>query len=347
MTGGRRPDIRVTALDRFRRWTVGLNASKQADAKMNLAAFQHGQRVGATRLDQLHLHVGIALGVLGQECRKNFSICTGEAATFSTPVSPRRSNCACSLSELALPNRLRQLPSNCSPSPVRKRRRPTRSKSLRPSSCSRSLICREREGCAMRRCSAALETVPCSATVTKVRRCLRSMPLLISTPNRKVEDLCIGQQKPAGKSSAHGMPQHVGGQYATDLPDVAGHALPRNHGRRSAGLSVSPDHDDRAVPRRWTDGHARAHHGRAHEGVARSAGHHRERPGASGSIGTGRVARAAADGYTLGLGNWPTHVINGAVFTLQYDVRNDFEPVSLLATDPMVIVAKKSCRRTI
>jgi len=64
--------------------------------------------------------------------------------------------------------------------------------------------------------------------------------------------------------------------------------------------------------------------------------------GASGSIGTGRVARAAGDGYTLGLGNWPTHVINGAVFKLQYDVRNDFEPVSLLATNPMVIVARKA-----
>ena len=64
--------------------------------------------------------------------------------------------------------------------------------------------------------------------------------------------------------------------------------------------------------------------------------------GASGSIGTGRVARAAGDGYTLGLGNWPTHVINGAVFKLQYDVRNDFEPVSLLATNPLLIVAKKA-----
>jgi len=64
--------------------------------------------------------------------------------------------------------------------------------------------------------------------------------------------------------------------------------------------------------------------------------------GASGSIGTGRVARAASDGYTLGLGNWPTHVINGAVFKLQYDVRNDFEPISLLATNPLMIVAKKA-----
>jgi tripartite-type tricarboxylate transporter receptor subunit TctC len=64
--------------------------------------------------------------------------------------------------------------------------------------------------------------------------------------------------------------------------------------------------------------------------------------GASGSIGTGRVARAAPDGYTLGLGLWPTHVVNGAVFTLPYDVLNDFQPVSLIATNPLLIVARKS-----
>jgi tripartite-type tricarboxylate transporter receptor subunit TctC len=64
--------------------------------------------------------------------------------------------------------------------------------------------------------------------------------------------------------------------------------------------------------------------------------------GASGSIGTGRVARAAGDGYTLGLGLWPTHVVNGAVFTLPYDLLNDFLPVSLLVTNPLLIVAKKS-----
>lgn len=64
--------------------------------------------------------------------------------------------------------------------------------------------------------------------------------------------------------------------------------------------------------------------------------------GASGSIGTGRVARAAPDGYTVGLGLWPTHVVNGAVFALPYDVLNDFQPVSLIATNPLLIVARKS-----
>ena len=64
--------------------------------------------------------------------------------------------------------------------------------------------------------------------------------------------------------------------------------------------------------------------------------------GAGGSIGTGRVARAAPDGYTLVIGIWTTHVVNGAIYALQYDVLNDFEPVALLANNPQVIVAKRS-----
>jgi tripartite-type tricarboxylate transporter receptor subunit TctC len=64
--------------------------------------------------------------------------------------------------------------------------------------------------------------------------------------------------------------------------------------------------------------------------------------GASGSTGTGRVARAVADGYTIVLGNMNTHVINGAVFNLQYDTVKDFEPISLLASQPLLIVAKKA-----
>jgi tripartite-type tricarboxylate transporter receptor subunit TctC len=63
--------------------------------------------------------------------------------------------------------------------------------------------------------------------------------------------------------------------------------------------------------------------------------------GASGSIGTGNVARAAPDGYTVGLGSWPTHVLNAAVYNLPYDVLTGFEPVGLLTTQPVVIVARK------
>jgi tripartite-type tricarboxylate transporter receptor subunit TctC len=64
--------------------------------------------------------------------------------------------------------------------------------------------------------------------------------------------------------------------------------------------------------------------------------------GAAGNIGTGRVARAAPDGYTLVLGIWNTHVANGAIYALQYDVVKDFEPIALLADAPMLLVAHKS-----
>jgi tripartite-type tricarboxylate transporter receptor subunit TctC len=64
--------------------------------------------------------------------------------------------------------------------------------------------------------------------------------------------------------------------------------------------------------------------------------------GANGSIGVGRAARAAPDGYTISLGAWPTHVVNGAIMSLNYDVLDDFEPVVLLPTQPLVIVAKKA-----
>jgi tripartite-type tricarboxylate transporter receptor subunit TctC len=64
--------------------------------------------------------------------------------------------------------------------------------------------------------------------------------------------------------------------------------------------------------------------------------------GATGSIGTGRVARAAPDGYTLTIGIWNTHVANGAIYPLQYDVVNDFEPIALLADAPLLILGKKA-----
>jgi len=64
--------------------------------------------------------------------------------------------------------------------------------------------------------------------------------------------------------------------------------------------------------------------------------------GAGGSIGVGRVARAAPDGYTLDVGQWDTHVANGATFPLSYDVVKDFEPVALLSSNPFLILAKKA-----
>src|SRR5882757_2710429 len=64
--------------------------------------------------------------------------------------------------------------------------------------------------------------------------------------------------------------------------------------------------------------------------------------GAAGSIGVGRVARAAPDGYMVGIGHWSTHVVNGAIYQLPYDVLNDFEPISLLAANPQLAVVRKS-----
>ena len=64
--------------------------------------------------------------------------------------------------------------------------------------------------------------------------------------------------------------------------------------------------------------------------------------GASGSIGVGRVARAKPDGYTISLGYLGTHVFNGAALPLSYDLLNDFEPVSLLVCNPLLIVARKT-----
>jgi tripartite-type tricarboxylate transporter receptor subunit TctC len=64
--------------------------------------------------------------------------------------------------------------------------------------------------------------------------------------------------------------------------------------------------------------------------------------GAAGTIGVARVARAVPDGYTIGIGHWGTHVVNPAIYTLQYDTLKDFEPVAMIATNPQFIVAKKA-----
>jgi tripartite-type tricarboxylate transporter receptor subunit TctC len=64
--------------------------------------------------------------------------------------------------------------------------------------------------------------------------------------------------------------------------------------------------------------------------------------GANGNIGVGRVARAAPDGYTLSIGHWSTHVVNGAVYALPFDLLKDFEPISLLASNSYLIVAKNA-----
>ena len=62
--------------------------------------------------------------------------------------------------------------------------------------------------------------------------------------------------------------------------------------------------------------------------------------GAAGSIAVGRAVRAAPDGYTLIMGNLGTHVVNGAIYSLQYDLVKDFEPICLLPTNFQLLLAR-------
>jgi tripartite-type tricarboxylate transporter receptor subunit TctC len=64
--------------------------------------------------------------------------------------------------------------------------------------------------------------------------------------------------------------------------------------------------------------------------------------GANGSIGVGRTARAQPDGYTIDLGFLGGHVQNGALYSLSYDVLNDFQPITPLVATPYVIFARKT-----
>jgi tripartite-type tricarboxylate transporter receptor subunit TctC len=61
--------------------------------------------------------------------------------------------------------------------------------------------------------------------------------------------------------------------------------------------------------------------------------------GAGGSIGVGRVARAAPDGYTFDIGQWDTHV-GSIIYKLDYDLEKDFEPIALISNNPQLMVAR-------
>ncbi|MEI8277296.1 MAG: tripartite tricarboxylate transporter substrate-binding protein [Hyphomicrobiales bacterium] len=63
--------------------------------------------------------------------------------------------------------------------------------------------------------------------------------------------------------------------------------------------------------------------------------------GAAGSLAAARVAKAMPDGYTLMTGIWGTHVANGAIYSLTYDLKADFAPVALLSSNPLLIVSSK------
>jgi len=64
--------------------------------------------------------------------------------------------------------------------------------------------------------------------------------------------------------------------------------------------------------------------------------------GAAGSIGVGRAVRSPADGYTLSIGHWSTHVVNGAIYPLNYDLIKDLDPVAMIASNPQLIVSNNS-----
>ena len=64
--------------------------------------------------------------------------------------------------------------------------------------------------------------------------------------------------------------------------------------------------------------------------------------GASGTIAGGRVVHASPDGYTIGIGNWTSHVGSPALYTLDYDIVKNLQPISLLAESPLWIVGKNA-----
>ena len=64
--------------------------------------------------------------------------------------------------------------------------------------------------------------------------------------------------------------------------------------------------------------------------------------GASGTIGTGRLMRSRPDGYIIGIGGVNHYVVNGAVYPLQYDLVKGFEPISMIATGPQLILSRNT-----
>jgi len=66
--------------------------------------------------------------------------------------------------------------------------------------------------------------------------------------------------------------------------------------------------------------------------------------GAAGSHGVGRAVRSAADGYTLSIGTSTTHMLIGGLYTLQFDLLRDLEPVILIGSEPLLMSAKRVFR---
>lgn len=62
--------------------------------------------------------------------------------------------------------------------------------------------------------------------------------------------------------------------------------------------------------------------------------------GATGSIGVARVVHSTPDGYTLSIGNPGSHVVNGAIYPLPYDLLKDLEPIAMVASNPQLLLSK-------
>jgi len=90
------------------------------------------------------------------------------------------------------------------------------------------------------------------------------------------------------------------------------------------------------------DGHDRAHHGRADDEESRQTVVVENVTGAGGNIGVSRVVRATPDGYMISIGHIGPHVINGAMYRLEYDLLSDLAPVGMFVTNPQIIVSKNS-----
>jgi tripartite-type tricarboxylate transporter receptor subunit TctC len=64
--------------------------------------------------------------------------------------------------------------------------------------------------------------------------------------------------------------------------------------------------------------------------------------GGGGTLGVTRAVNAKPDGYTLSMGQWGSHVGNGATFNLPYDLLTALDPISLLVSTPLWMVTRKT-----
>jgi len=69
------------------------------------------------------------------------------------------------------------------------------------------------------------------------------------------------------------------------------------------------------------------------------------RPGAAGNIGMNTVAKAEPDGFLIGMGQTANLAINPAMMpNMPFDAKNDFAPIALIASVPVVLVVKADAR---